>query len=182
MLHLNILCIFFHIHRSFIYPNFLFLFSSTVFIKFWFGGHFIALGQGISKLFLFFFWDVYYSNILTSKFWIPGPVVNYKKYFYQIKLYDVSEEAYWNSNIKSILKNDGKCLIDKRKTVLFWKFSNFTAFLLLVQSIFKNDSIFVFSVLMRVFWTFTRLYLKKNIFKTLLQGDPKLWSQNFQEI
>ena len=51
--------------------GFFFLFSSIGFLRFWFGGHFIAIGQGISKLFLIFFWYVYFSNILTSEFGIP---------------------------------------------------------------------------------------------------------------
>ena len=42
-----------------------------------------------------------------------------------------------NSNIELIFRNVKKCSIYMRKTVLFGKFPNFTAFLLPVQSIFK---------------------------------------------
>ena len=45
----------------------------------------------------------------------------------------------------------------------------------------KNDLIFVFSVSMRFFWTVTRLYLKKNIFLTLLQGIPNLEVRIFEK-
>ena len=50
---------------------------------------------------------------------------------------DVPKHAYWNTELQYRI-NFEKCRIDTRKTVLFEKFSNFTAFFLLtVQSIFK---------------------------------------------
>ena len=107
------------------------------FWKIQFGGHFIALGQGISKLFLFFFWDEYFSNNLTSKFGIPCSKV-WKIFFFKYSrvTYQKTRIGTLNSNIESIFRNVEKCSIDMWKTVLFEKFPNFTAFLLPVQSIF----------------------------------------------
>ena len=45
-------------------------FSFFICWKFRLGRHFLDLSQGISKLFLFLY-DLYFSNILTSKFGIP---------------------------------------------------------------------------------------------------------------
>ena len=51
-----------------------------------------------------------------------------------------------------------------------------------VQSDFlKNDSIFVFSVLMLVFWTVRRIYSKRIFFFNFTTGDLKLWSQSIKK-
>ena len=61
------------------------------------------------------------------------------------------------------------------KTWLIEKFRISQLFLVSVQSNFnivENDSVLQFSVLMRVLWYVTRLYLKRIFFQTLRQGIP----------
>jgi len=52
-------------------------------------------------------------------------------------MYQKTRIGTLNSNIELFFRNVKKCSIDMRKTVLFGKILNFTAFLLPVQSIFK---------------------------------------------
>ena len=146
----------------------LFLFSSTGFIKIQFGGHFIALGQGISKLFLLFFWDEYFSNNLTSKFGIPCSKV-WKIFFSNIVVWRIKRRVleYWtqiSNQFSEMSKNvrltcEKPCFLEKFRILqlFYYLCSQFSWFL-------KNDSIFVFSVSMRFFWTVTRLYFKKIFF------------------
>ena len=55
--------------HAWLFIRVLFLFSSTGFVKYWFGEHFIAIGPGNSKLlYFFFFWNANFSYLLTSKF------------------------------------------------------------------------------------------------------------------
>ena len=110
-----------------------------------------GIGQEISKLFYFF------SETYIFFFFKYSRVTNQK-----------TRIGTLNSNIESILKNVGKYLIDMRKTVLFGKISNSTAFYYLCSQfsrLLKNNLIFVFSFLMRVFWTVTRLYSEEIFFK-----------------
>ena len=143
----------------------IFLFSSTGFIKIQFGGHFIALGQGISKLFLFFFWDLYFSNILTFKFGIPCSKV-WKIFVSNIVVWRIKRRVlkHWtqiSNQFSEMSKNvrltcEKPCFLENFiiLQLFYYLCSQFSWFL-------KNDSIFVFSVSMRFFWTVTRLYLKK---------------------
>ena len=163
----------------------IFLFSSTGFIKIQFGGHFIALGQGISKLFLFFFWDEYFSNNLTSKFGIPCSKV-WKIFFSNIVVWRIKRRVleHWtqiSNQFSEMSKNvrltcEKPCFLENFRILqlFYYLCRQFSWFL-------KNDSIFMFSVSMRFFWTVTRLYLKKKKFN-FTTGDPKLRSQNIQEI
>ena len=146
----------------------IFLFSSTGFIKIQFGGHFIALGQGISKLFLFFFWDLYFSNILTFKFGIPCSKV-WKIFFSNIVVWRIKRRVleYWtqiSNQFSEMSKNvrltcEKPCFLENFRILqlFYYLCSQFSWFL-------KNDMIFVFSVSMRFFWTVTRLYFKKIFF------------------
>ena len=151
---------------------FLLLFSSTGFIKFWFVGHFIPRGRGISKLFLFISGTYIFRIFWLPRLWSPA-VVKFKKSC------DVSKYSYWNPELKyriSFQKCREKKLINMRKTMLFGKFPICTAFYFLAVNflIKRNNSICVFCVLMRVFWTF-------GYFLNITTGDPKIWSQNFRD-
>ena len=80
-----------------------FLFSSTGLVKFWFGGHFIALGQGISKLLFNFFSEMYISRI----FWLQSlwNWVEIDKYFFKYSrvTYQKTRIGTLNKNIESNL-------------------------------------------------------------------------------
>ena len=89
-----------------------------------------------------------------------------------------------NSNIESIFRNVEKCSIDMRKTVLFGKFPNFTAFLLPVQSIFMIfEKWFDIRVqcLNALLLNRHKAIFQKNIFLTLLQGIPNLKVRIFEK-
>ena len=156
----------------------IFLFSSTGFIKIQFGGHFIALGQGISKLFLFFFWEEYSSNNLNSNFGIPCSKV-WKIFFSNIVVWRIKRRVleYWtqiSNQFSEMSKNvrltcEKPCFLENFLILqlFYYLCSQFLRFL-------KNDSIFVFSVLMRVFWTVTRLYYKNIFLKLYYRGFQTL--------
>ena len=156
------------------------------FWKIQFGGHFIALGQGISKLFLFFFWDLNFSNILTSKFGIPCSKV-WKIFFSNIVVWRIKRRVleHWtqiSNQFSEMSKNvrltcEKPCFLENFRILqlFYYLCSQFSWFL-------KNDSIFVFSVSMRFFWTVTRLYLKQIFFKLYYRGSRILKSKYSRNI
>ena len=156
------------------------------FWKIQFGGHFIALGQGISKLFLFFFWDLYFLNILTSKFGIPCSKVK-KIFFWNIALWRFKRSAlrHWtriSNHFSKIMKID---CTGSKKAVKFGNFPKSTVFRMSIEhfsTFLKIDSIFEFSVPIRVFWYVTRLYLKKIFFKLYYRGSQILKSNYSRNI
>ena len=89
-----------------------------------------------------------------------------------------------DSNIELIFWYVRKCSIDMRKTVLFGKFPNFTAFLLPVQSIFMIfEKWFDIRVqcLNALLLNRHKAIFQKNIFLTLLQGIPNLEVRIFKK-
>ena len=137
------------------------------------GGHFIALGQGISKLFLFFFWDLYFLNILTSKFGIPCSKVE-KIFFFKYSLLTVQKTRIetLNTNIESFFKKI-EAQVDKKlyNSEIFQKawffacqsnlFSHFWKLIRYLSSVFQYAS---FDTSQDYIW-------KKNS-KILLHGIP----------
>ena len=125
------------------------------FWKIQFGGHFIALSQGISKLFLFFFWDLYFSNILTFKFGIPCSKVK-KIFFWNIALWRFKRSAlrHWTRisyHFSKIMKID---CTGSKKAVKFRNFPKSTVFRMSIEHVLKFlkiNSIFEFRVPIRVF-------------------------------
>ena len=87
---------------------------------------------------VYFFLEVYFSNILASQFGIPCSKIRKKKKFqYSHVTYQKTRIGTLNSNNESILENVEKFPIDTQKYVHFGKFPNFSHFLLHVQSIFN---------------------------------------------
>ena len=163
----------------------IFLFSSTGFIKIQFGGHFIALGQGISKLFLFFFWDEYFSNNLTSKFGIPCSKV-WKIFFSNIVVWHIKRRVleHWTQISNQFSEMSKNVRLTCEKPCFLEKFRILQLFYYLCNNFHDFWKIIRYSCSVSQCASFepSQGYISKKYFFNFTTGDPKLKSQNIREI